>query len=370
MSRLTILARFAALIAIGLALEACAGGSSPRIPASADFNAAAYRSRIESIISQWDSRGGSSIQPPAGWNRRVPGEAAVSAAWWGFNDRDSAGSLQAALDSGVQVVLVPKMPTPWIITRTLHFRSGGVELLLEPGVEIVAAEGAFRGGGDSLIEADGVADFSILGYGATLRMRKRDYQKAPYEKAEWRHAISLRGVARARIAGLRIESSGGDGIYVGTLRTHEARQPCEDLTLQDLEIHDSLRQGVSVISARRLVIENCLIAGTSGAHPMSGIDFEPNSGDPGFTDCVVRGCRIERNGGVGLLLVLSKLGQEAAPVSVRVQDCEIDNFPIAVWLHGLENRVRGNLTFSGNTVRGMQLLRGSSYFSVVFARKP
>jgi hypothetical protein len=366
MQKLTKTKEIAALIALSLLISACAGASSPPSATSASFDSAGHHSRIESIVSQWEKEGGSRTTPTVRWKSFPPEGAAVSAAWWGFKAADATDSLQAAVDSGASVVVVPRMPTPWILSRTLDLRSGQVELLLEAGVVVLAAEGAFRGGGDSLIEARGAADFSILGYGASLRMRKKDYQNAPYERAEWRHAISLRGVSRVRIAGLSIESSGGDGVYVGT----NNHAPCEDLVLQDLDIVNNHRQGVSVISARHFLIENCHIVGTSGARPMSGIDFEPNSGDPGFTDCVIRGCRIERNAGVGLLIVLSNLGPETEPVSIRVEGCTIDNFPIAVWLHGLEGKVRGDLTFSGSALKGMRFLRGSSDFSVVSRQAP
>jgi len=146
--------------------------------------------------------------------------------------------------------------------------------------------------------------------------------------------------------------------------------PCEDLILQDLEILDNHRQGVSVISARHLLIENCRISGTSGTSPMSGIDFEPNGGDPGFVDCVVRRCRIEHNSGAGLLIMLAKLGPESTPVSITVQDCVIDNIPLAIGLWGLENHPRGTLVLSGNSVTGLQFLRGSSFFSVVSQQAP
>ena len=357
--------RIPALLALLLLLAACAGTSSPRASALWSSSAGAYSARIASFISSWESAGGSRERRPQGWEADPPAGAAVSAAWWGYTPADATEALQAAVDSGSRVVVVPRMSGPWILSRTLDLRAGGLELALEPGVVILAAQGAFRGGGDCLITASGAADFSILGYGATLRMRKSDYRKRPYDRAEWRHAISLSGAARARIAGLRIESAGGDGIYVGVQRSQGAHVPSEDLTLQDLEILDSYRQGVSVISARHLLIENSLIRGSSGAMPMSGIDFEPNGGDPGFEDCVVRACRIVGNAGVGVLCVLSNLGADAAPVSIRIQDCTIDNPPVAVWLRGLDNHVRGTLAFSGISFRGLQFLRGSPDFSVV-----
>ena len=290
----------------------------------------------------------------------------MSAAWWGYSTADATDALQAAVDSGAKVVVVPLMAGPWILSRTLDLRSGGLEIALEPGVVILAAKGAFRDTGECLIQAHGASDFSILGYGASLRMRKSDYRKRPYEQAEWRHAISLRGAARARIAGLCIQSAGGDGIYVGVQRREDVHMPCEDLILQDLEILDSYRQGVSVISARRLLIEDSLISGSSGTMPMSGIDFEPNGDDPGFEDCVVRGCRIGGNSGVGILFVFSNLGADDPPVSIRHSGLQYRQSTCRRLASRLGNHVLGALTFAGTNFRGLQFLRGSSDFSIVF----
>jgi polygalacturonase len=350
-------------------LATCAGTASPVLPGRSQGEAAAYSARIAAFISTWESAGGSPERRPPGWEAGPPAGAAVSAAWWGYTSTDATDALQAAVDSGAGIVVVPLMAGPWILSRTLDLRSG-VEMDLEPGVTVLAAQGAFRGGGDCLMEAIGAHDFSILGYGASLRMRKNDYRKDPYVTAQWRHAISLRGVARVRFAGFRIESAGGDGVYIGVQRRKGEHVPCEDLTLQDLEILDSYRQGVSVTSARRLVVENSVIAGTSGISPMSGIDFEPNANDPGFEDCVVRRCRIADNSGVGMLFVLSNLGADTTPVSIRIEDCTIDNLPLAVWLRGLGNHVRGKLTFTANSFRGLQFLRGSADLSVLVEKSP
>jgi hypothetical protein len=328
--------------------------------------AAASSLRIAAIVASWENRGGSRLRRPAIGDSRPFADAAVSAAWWGYDPHDATNALQAAIDSGAPVLVVPRMEGPWILSRTLTLRTGGIEILMEPGVVILAAEGAFRGGGECLVEAIGAADFSIVGYGATLRMRKADYQKPPYERSQWRHALSLRGVVRARIAGLSIESSGGDGIYVGTLGPRRTRAPCEDVILKDLEIVDNNRQGISVISAKRLLIEHCRIAGTSGALPMAGIDFEPNSADPGFEDCTVRGCTIEGNRGVGILFALGNLDANDAPVSIRVEDCTVNNPPIAISVMGLAGGTRGSLTFSGGSFAGLRLVEPSESLTVRF----
>lgn len=76
------------------------------------------------------------------------------------------------------------MPSPWVI-RLIVLRSD-LELEFRPGVLVLAKAGEFLGRGDSLFRAVECTNVAVRGYGAVLRMRKSDYQKAPYTAAEWR----------------------------------------------------------------------------------------------------------------------------------------------------------------------------------------
>lgn len=242
--------------------------------------------------------------------------AEASAAWWGFDAADATRFLQAAIDSPVERLVVPFMGAPWIVTP-IRLRSG-IEIVFEPGVVVLAKEGAFKGKGDSLFSATDATDIALRGYGAVLRMRKKDYQSAAYEKAEWRMCLDFVGCSRIRVEGLRLESSGGDGIYVGATKN----QPyCEGVVIRDVVCHDHHRQGISVISASDLLIENCVLSGTEGTNPQAGIDFEPNHAEEKLENCVVRNCIMENNHGAGILVYLKPLSQESAPVSLRFEHC-------------------------------------------------
>ena len=240
----------------------------------------------------------------------------ADAAWWGFNPEDATDALQAAINSGAKKVTVPYKGQPWIV-RPLRLR-GHLELVLEPGVMLLAKKGEFRGGGDSLLAAFGVDDLTIRGYGAILRMRKTDYQHPPYARAEWRMGIGLYGCRRVRIEGLRIESTGGDGIMVGSGVNH---RPCEDVAIRDCVCHDNHRQGISVVNANRLLLENCVLSGTSGTPPEAGIDLEPDLPEERLTDCVVRNCRFENNAGHAILVYLNRLSSKSQPVSILFDNC-------------------------------------------------
>ncbi|MBL9138017.1 MAG: right-handed parallel beta-helix repeat-containing protein [Verrucomicrobiales bacterium] len=237
---------------------------------------------------------------------------------WGFDPEDATEAVQSAIRSRAGTVVIPYTGTPWIL-RPVTLRSD-LELILEPGVVVLAKAGEFRGGGDSLFRATDVTNLSVRGSGAVVRMRKADYQQPPYPKAEWRMGLSLVGCRNVLVDGLRIESTGGDGIYIGSSRSNRW---CENIVIRNVTCHDNHRQGISVISAVHLLIENCTLSGTRGTPPEAGIDFEPDEPDERLVDCVVRNCVIANNAGNGVLVWLKPLTAASHPVSLRFENCHV-----------------------------------------------
>ena len=58
------------------------------------------------------------------------------------------------------------------------------------------------------------------------------------------------GCKRISVAGLRIESSGGDGIYFGQGGTGRSS---EDIVIRDCVCHDNYRQGISLVDIKNLL---------------------------------------------------------------------------------------------------------------------
>jgi hypothetical protein len=240
----------------------------------------------------------------------------ANAAWWGFDAADSTAALQAAIDSHAKRVLVPYVGAPWIV-RPITLRSDQ-EIDFEPGVLILAKRGEFQGGGDSLLSAVGVSNLTLRGYGATLRMWKKDYQNPPYKKAEWRMGIALRGCRNVRVEGLRVESSGGDGFYVDG---GAGREWSEDIIIRNCVAYDNHRQGISVISVVNLLVENCTFAATSGTAPEAGIDIEPDTPQQRLVNCVIRNCIFEDNHGHEIAIYLRQMKHTTEPISIRFENC-------------------------------------------------
>ncbi len=240
----------------------------------------------------------------------------AKAAWWGFSAEDATRALQSAIDSGAEQVVVENLGAPWIVDKIRL--ASNQEVVFEEGVVVLAKRGAFKGRGDSLFTASLKENVTLTGYGATLRMWKKDYQSDAYQKAEWRHCLSIRSSTNVRVAGLTLAESGGDGIYLGVSKAGVTNK---NVQIKDVVCDANHRQGISVISAEDLLIEDCVLENTSGTAPQAGIDFEPNHPSEKLVNCVMRGCVTENNGGDGYEFYLKNLNGSSDPVSIRIENC-------------------------------------------------
>ncbi|MFC1760900.1 right-handed parallel beta-helix repeat-containing protein [Planctomycetota bacterium] len=264
------------------------------------------------------------------------------ASWWGFNPADTTQSIQAAMDCRAKRIIIEDMGRPWVIT-TIRLPSDK-EIIFEPGVVVEAKRGEFRGKYACLFQAEGRKNLTIRGTGATFRMHKSDYRKPPYELAEWRHALSIRGCENVLIEGLTLSKSGGDGIYLGAGSNGEANL---NVTIRRVVCDENHRQGISVITAENLLIEDCVFRNTQGTIPQSGIDLEPNHSDERLVNCVLRNCRSENNVGHAYLIYLVHMNERSIPVSIRFQNCT------SIGCHRYSTHVAVANSHGERTVRGM-----------------
>ncbi|MCX7048781.1 MAG: right-handed parallel beta-helix repeat-containing protein [Candidatus Sumerlaeota bacterium] len=239
------------------------------------------------------------------------------ASWWGFDPADATAALQAAINSGARKLIIENMGAPWITDKIIL--AGDQEIVFEKGVVVQAKRGAFHGSGDSLFSATSKKNITLTGHGATLRMWKQDYDdKTQYTHAEWRHALSFKSCAGVRVEGLTLADSGGDGIYLGVA---QKGVPCSDVVITSVACVNNYRQGISVISARNLLIEDCVLKDTGGTAPEAGIDFEPNAPTEELTSCVMRNCISENNKGDAYTFYLRPLRADSKPLSIRLENC-------------------------------------------------
>lgn len=242
------------------------------------------------------------------------------ASWWGFDAEDSTQFLQAAIDSGARKLIIDRQASDWI---TLPLKAASnQEIVLQDGVVLQAKKGAYLGTSDALLSLRQCENVVIRGEKpgakAFIRMNKADYQKPPYKPAEWRHGLSILSSSNVLVEDLTIEFTGGDGIYLGVCK---AGVTCSDITIRRVLCYENHRQGISVITARNLLIEDTIMRDTNGTAPQAGIDFEPNRENEELTNCVMRRCVCEGNAGDGYEFYLPNLTSKSGTLGITLEDC-------------------------------------------------
>lgn len=278
------------------------------------------------------------------------------------DEADDTDYLQALLDSSGAEIVIPAKETPWI-TRPLFIRAADKKIIFAEGCKIQAKKGSFKDPGDSLIKISDSRNLVIQGNSAVFAMRKKEYQKKPYAKGEWRHGFAIWQSSNILLEGLTIMETGGDGIYIGQSKNSPV---CENITLKNLHLENNHRQGISVTAVKNLLIENCHVTGTQGTPPMAGIDFEPNTGLYGITGCVIKNCYFENNSGPGILVYLKKMTPDHPPVDIEIENTVSRKNLAAVSINNIPKGVRGSVLFKNCSLSGIRLISYPKSFSVRF----
>src|SRR5208337_3339995 len=95
------------------------------------------------------------------------------------------------------------------------------------------------------------------------------------------------------------------------------REWSENISIRDCTAYDNHRQGISVISAVNLLVENCTFAATSGTAPESGVDIEPDAPNQRLVNLLFKNCIFEDNHGHEIALYLKQMDHTTEPVSIR-----------------------------------------------------
>ncbi|PIE98049.1 MAG: hypothetical protein CR988_05340 [Treponema sp.] len=270
------------------------------------------------------------------------------------NKADDTAYLQKLFDSKAAKVVIPANPKgcPWITDRLYLKGVKNKTIEFAPGCIIMAKAGAFHDPLDFLITINDCKDLKLIGYGATLQMRKKDYQKAGYLKSQWRHIIALWKSENVAIEGLKLASSGGDGVYIGV----KSKVPSKNITLRNLVIEDNHRQGVSVIGVDGFLMEGCSVFGTDGHLPQAGIDFEPNPDCYGFTRCVVRNCSFVFNTGSGIHIFLRNADSTTHPIDIIFENCVSKHNAAAISIMQVKRGVKGKIIIKNCDFKGIQFI--------------
>jgi Right handed beta helix region len=272
--------------------------------------------------------------------------ATVFADNYGFNGEDATNALRAAInDPNADKIIVRNMGKPWLISETITIAKSNKEIVFEPGVLVQAKSGSFLDNTRPMIRVLSAENIKFIGQGegenqATLKMNKEEYKSS-----EFGHILDINGAKDYVVSGLKLTGAGGDGIHVSgaAYQTPEPglRSYSENGLIENIISDNNRRQGISIDSAKDLIVRNSKFINTSGTAPSAGIDLEPTWSFESLQNVKIENVDVLNNNGNGILIPLGNLDEQSEPVSIEIDGARISNSnrsSIAIEIYNLKDK--------------------------------
>jgi len=167
---------------------------------------------------------------------------------------------------------------------------------------------------------------------------------------EWGMGISILGSQNINIINPQVIECWGDGIYLGKSKKSYNNI---NVSIKNAYLDDNRRNGMSIICAENLKVENILVSNTHGTSPMAGIDIEPDENKDVLQNIKFKNIVAYNNATHGFLFALSFLGGDLSHENVTI---DISNIKIYYSAYGMsfklqqdskiENVTKGRITIS------------------------
>lgn len=128
---------------------------------------------------------------------------------------------------------------------------------------------------------------------------------------EWGMGIHVVDSKNVEISGITVKDCWGDCIYIG--------KESSNISIHDCILDNGRRQGISITSAKRVLVSDCIITNVYGSAPEYAIDIEPNKFQT-VEDVTIKRVKAADCGG-GILLYGN--ASDAIIKNVTIQGCLI-----------------------------------------------
>lgn len=188
------------------------------------------------------------------------------------------------------------------------------------------------------------------------------------KNGEWGMGIDIRDSQNITISNIAISKMWGDAIYIGTKGKHYNY----GITLNNLKLNDNRRQGISLISAKKLRAENLVISNTKGTSPGSGIDIEPNNADSILEDIVFKNIQTMNNRGAGFQITLKQFKNTQNLVDIQVINHQDTGSNFGSLIEGIDKNHKGKITFNETNYKKNRITNNcfdswrNPYFNIEF----
>jgi parallel beta helix pectate lyase-like protein len=236
----------------------------------------------------------------------------VIASSYGFNGNDNSKVLYEAIKNN-DTIIIDTQDIDWIISPLKMRNLEDKTIIFDKEIVLKAKSGAFLKSTDALIKFINCKNIKIYGNDSLLIMNKHEYIDG-----EWRMGISLLGCEDVLIKDITVSSSGGDGVYIDG---YEKGTFSENITLENIIAINNKRQGISIISAKNVLVKNSTFTETKGTLPGAGVDIEPDDEYDVISNIIFENCVFTNNNHAGIVIALGKLNAQSLPVSISFNNC-------------------------------------------------
>lgn len=126
------------------------------------------------------------------------------------------------------------------------------------------------------------------------------------EKGEWGHGISILGSKNVKIFNYKVEKCWGDGVYIGKSKDSGSS---DKIYLYNGILDYNRRNGISITSAKNIIIDTLLSSNSYGTFPMYGLVIEPNNNEDFIENILINDITTYNNKEGGVNININKLGK-------------------------------------------------------------
>lgn len=264
------------------------------------------------------------------------------------NGENETTGFQKALNSAVgKVLYIPKQQGRYYLTNQLLVPSNSTlifdsNVIMQASDDLEQKQPRF----EVLFRIQSAQNVVIKGNNALFRMNKQAYT------GEHNHIFMINGSTNITLDNVRANDSGGDGVYVGAFRT--PKKFSENVQIKNVKTYNNRRQGLSVISARGLYVNQCEFAGTNGTLPEAGVDVEPSLPSDVLEEIHFKDCTAIGNKGRGFSVILIKIDASSRPVDITFQNCKAEGNNVGFSNRYFSEGTRGIVRFVDCVAEGSE----------------
>ena len=238
---------------------------------------------------------------------------------------DDTAAIQAALDAS-SLVYIPD--GTYLINCTHsgwgHFAEGGIKpksnqvIVLSNNAVLKAIEN--KTGFYNIVNIVGVENVHIKG--GKVQGIKTTPTSSNYG-SEFGYGVHIQGSKNITIEQMEIFDCWGDSITIGYTEGVNSY----NVNVQNCVLHDSRRQGISIVGCEHAVIRDCEIYNIRGVAPQYGIDIEPDGKTGVAIDITIDNCYIHNNG-VGSIVIAdvdNYTNSQIKTEGVNITNCVLEN---------------------------------------------